>query len=278
MIIGPVWYNRIEYKGKIIHNFGDVHDKNTPCKEGIKFHEWLDKFIREQDLVDIFFELPPPKKLSPYRFPVEAIPDSYLRDTFNFFLPCITRLGERGEKSIRDKCYPNARFHMIDIRRRLLPNGYELTADEATNELYHLIYSIEKKTEIIELFQRSFAYLDEDEHTFISSQLEELFSTITTDVTDEPPLIIKISRLALLMDLFTIIRICRRYDTTKRTDFNNKSVHTAVLYTGIYHAQSISSLFEKMGATVTSPKFHINRQSSTYLQCIRLGRKTKKRK
>jgi len=268
-IIGPCWYNKIEWNGKIIHNFGDVHDKKTKCvyTNGILFQDWLDRFIKEKkQIVDVFFELPPPIKTQTI-YDLENIQESYIRDILVFFKPCVTLTLQKSVLKRQDECnYPNARFHMIDIRNRLLYK--KMSIEESTNTLYQMLSTKDLMNDIKKRIKDLLKNMnDKSVVKFVDKKLKELFEVSINNPDDN--FYMKQKRIALFMDLFMLIRICRNYDTGKRKDFENSPVTLAVCYAGFEHSKSISLLFEELGATVSKPVFRLNHKNKL-LQCVNL--------
>lgn len=271
-IIGPCWYNFIKYKDKIIHNFGDIHNKKTPCKgEGILFQDWLDQFIEthKSEIVDVFFELPLPKKTKPYILDLKKSTNSYMKDTILYFLYCVTLINKKRH----DMCkYKNARFHMTDFRNNLLYDSVKapnLNVENFVIALYYFLsFSKSKRDEIKEIFNNLCKNVEKEVKDLVDLEISTLFELLAKEPNAEFD--IKIARLALLMDLFLLIRICRTYSTQKRSDFNNESVSLAVSYTGVEHAKNLSLLFTKLGAEVSPPISRTDGKTGNLLQCVNL--------
>ena len=137
LVSGPVSYSILSYKDEyndlIVHNFGDVHVRQTQCEDrSKKFHEVMDdtfehyKITYPDEIIDVFFE---------YGAHLKKVDDGsrliYIHELTNYYVDCYQPPTDNRKSLFKrtplcDK-YPNVRFHLIDLRFIIKDIGFLMT-------------------------------------------------------------------------------------------------------------------------------------------------------
>ena len=223
---GPISYTRVDYKGKIIHLFGDRHDKKTKCVyDFIDLSELIANTLRNYTdiAIDIFFEI------GKYGFDKYRFDKSYLYDTIDFFNEknCIDRL-------VNLKCeFFNARFHNIDLRLQIF--------DEFFKEGYSgKISDILQDSQIIKYLLKMFDKLikkisDQGIIKLLEFKIKNIYIRFSkNELTLEDEILVE------LLDIYLILILFRE---------DKYTVNYSIIYLGEYHIQNIISFFKELGVT-----------------------------
>ena len=253
-IQGPCFYSYInvlneDYK-QYIHNFGDIHARYDTCKkEELSFSDLIKNTILQKQSslkIDIFLELFPSKFF--------LRKDNYMGDFFNIFKNCII-LDIDGDVIHRpESCeYPNAQFHLCDIRwlfGELDDKDCLLTYKNDAN----------MKNTINRLLEKQRRYM----FPHVQSKWDEMYLEFRNQVEayNKP----SVEIMSLLLDLYTISRMCRVY--------KNSYPKNCIIYTGVNHSENIMKFFSELSNTYVSEPYFLPVENynpfsiNRYKQCI----------
>jgi hypothetical protein len=215
LVSGPVSYSILSYKDEyndlIVHNFGDVHMRQTQCEDrSKKLHEVMDDTFKHYDItypgekIDVFFE---------YGAHLKKVDDGsrliYIHELTNYYVDCYqqsSKIGSLFERTpLCDEKYPNVRFHLIDLRFIIKDIGFFMTT-----------------TFFNKFFEKQF---EKVKNPLIKNKLDEIYKN---SVLLSHPV------LSPVIDLYLLSRLFRPY------------VKKAIVYSGSAHSLMYDDFFESL--------------------------------